>query len=158
MTTIQNLADEMSRAFETAVRPTSGERFRKLKDDVPGWMTTVCRKAHDDGQMLPDDRRYEFIEQSVDALAEHEDADEARDSLEPDFYTSDLTGWLHSLNSRVYYLGEVMQEYGTFKDGFQLLAAAQIWEKEEVFQQVHDALQEELASRDDSEETDEAEE
>ena len=46
-------------------------------------MSTVCRKAHDNAQMLPDDWRYEFIEQAVDALAEHEDADAARDSLEP---------------------------------------------------------------------------
>jgi hypothetical protein len=157
-TTIQTLAAEMSHAFETAVRPTSGETFRKLKDDAPGWMTSVCRKAHDDSQMLPDDTRYEFIEEVVDVLAEHEDADEARDSLEPDVYTSDLTGWLHSLNSRVYYLGEVMHEYGTFEDGFYLLAAAQLCEKQEVFQQVLDALQEELGSRDDGEETDEAEE
>jgi hypothetical protein len=152
--TIQDLAAEMSRAFEGAVRPTSGEKFRKLKDDAPGWMTTVCRKAHDDAQMLPDDTRYEFIEQAVDALAEHEDADAARDSLEPDAYTSHLTGWLHSLNSRVYYVGEVMQEYGAFKDGFQLLAAAQMREKLETFDQVLSALQQELASRDSGEETD----
>jgi hypothetical protein len=151
--TIQTLAAEMSRAFETAVRPTSGEEFRKLKDDAPAWMTTVCRKAHDDAAMLPDDWRYVAIEQAVDALAGHDDADAARDSLEPDVYTSDLTGWLHSRNSRVYYLGEVMEEYGTFKDGFQLLAAAQMQEKEEVFQQVLAALQEELAAREADEET-----
>jgi hypothetical protein len=145
--TIQSLAAEMSQSFEEAVRPASGEHFRKLNDDAPGWMTTVCRKAHDDGEMLPDDHRYEFIEQAVDALAAYDDADAARGSLEPDIYTSGLTGWLHSRNSRVYYLGEVMQEYGPFKDGFQLLAAAQMLEKEEAFQQVLDALREELASR-----------
>lgn len=145
--TIQSLAAEMSQAFEEAVRPGSGEHFRRLKDDAPGWMTTVCRKAHDDAAMLPDDHRYEFIEQAVDALAACDDDDAARDSLEPDIYTSGLTGWLHSRNSRVYYLDEAMREYGPFKDGFQLLAAAQMMEKEEVFQQVLDALREELASR-----------
>jgi hypothetical protein len=141
-TTIQALAAHMSQAFETAVRPTSGEKFRRLKDDAPGWMTTVCRKAHDDARILPDDWRYAFIEDAVDALAAYGDPDDARDSLEPDIYTSDLTAWLHSRNSRVYYLSEALTEYGPFRDGFQLLAATQMIEKEEVFQQVVDALAE----------------
>ncbi|AGA31715.1 hypothetical protein [Singulisphaera acidiphila] len=144
--TIQSLAVEMSQAFEKAVRPSSGEAFRKLKDVAPDWMRTVCRKAHDDGELLPDDHRYEFIEQAVDALANHDDTDSACESLEPDFYTSGLTGWLHSQNSRVCYISEAMEEYGTFKDGFKLLAAAQMLEREEVFRQVLDALQKELAS------------
>jgi hypothetical protein len=141
-TTIQSLAAEISQAFEGALRSVTGETFRKLKDDAPSWMATVCRKAHDDGNLLPDDWRYAFIEQAVDALAAYGDADEARSSLEPDIYTHELTGWLHSLNSRVYYLGEALTEYGSFRDGFQLLAAAQMVEKEEVFQQVVNALTE----------------
>jgi len=155
--TVQSLAAEMSRAFEGAVRPTSGEAFRNLRTDAPGWMSTVCRKAHDGGEMLPDDHRYEFIEQAVDALAEHGDSDAARERLEPDYYTSDLTGWLHSRNSRVYYLGDAVREFGTFRDGFQLLAAAQMLEKEEAFQQVLNALQEELTSRETDEDHQEEE-
>ena len=146
--TLQTLAAEMSRAFETAARPTSGEEFRKLKDDAPGMDDApYAARPTTTRDMLPDDWRYQFIEQAVDALAECEDARRARDRLEPDVYTSDLTGWLHSLNSRVYYLDEVTREYGPFEDGFQLLAAAQLPEKQEKFQQVLDALREELASR-----------
>jgi hypothetical protein len=141
-TTIQALATEMSRAFEGAVRSATGETFRKLKDDAPGWMTMVCRTAHDDARLLPDDCRYAFIEEAVDALAAHDDAEEARSSLEPDVFTSELTTWLHSQNSRVYYLSQALVEYGAFRDGFQLLAAAQMIEKEEVFQQVAAALAE----------------
>jgi hypothetical protein len=89
--TLQALAREMSLAFETATRTSSGESFRKLRDGSPEWMTTVCRMAHDDARLLPDDWRYAFIEEAVDALAEHENADEALASLEPDVYTSDLT-------------------------------------------------------------------
>ena len=37
--------------------------------------------------VFPDDWRYAFIEDSVDALAEHEDTDSARCSLAPDVYT-----------------------------------------------------------------------
>ncbi|HLJ95418.1 MAG TPA: hypothetical protein VKU02_19735 [Gemmataceae bacterium] len=142
--TLQTLAEQMSAAFETGTRPATGETFSKLKADAPQWMTTVCREAHDDARLLPDDWRYSFIEQAVDALANHDDADDARCSLEPDIYTADLTAWLHSSNSRVYYLGEAMESYGSFRDGFQLLAAAQILEKEEVFQQVVTALQDQL--------------
>lgn len=144
--TIQTLAAEMAAAFEQAER-SNGDTFRKLKDDAPDWMSEVCRKAHDNGEMWADDWRYVFIEQAVDALAGHADADAARDGLEPDAYTSQLTGWLDSRNSRVYYLGEVMEEYGSFKDGIQLLAVAQLREKEEVFGQVLDALQQELDLR-----------
>jgi hypothetical protein len=157
-TTLQTLAAEMSGAFEGAVRPTSGEKFRKLIDDAPEWMTTVCRKVHADVPMPADDWRYKFIEQAVHALAVHEDADHARDSLKPDYYTSNLTAWLHSQNSRVYYLGDAMRECGTSKDGFRLLAAAQLQEKLETFEQVLSALREEAASRDGSGETDESEE
>ena len=142
--TLQTLASEMSQAFEPATRPGNGETFRKLRDSAPEWMVTVCRLARDDGSMLPDDWRYGFIEQAADALAGHEDIDSARDSLEPDMYTSDLTAWLHGRNSRVYYLGEALTEYGSFRDGFQLLAVAQMIEKAETFQQVVAALQSHL--------------
>jgi hypothetical protein len=143
-TTLQTLAREMSQAFENATRPGNGGTFRKLRDTAPEWMTTVCRLAHDDGGLLPDDWRYVFIEEAVDALAEHEDTNYARDSLVPDVYTSDLTAWLHSRNSRVYYLSEALTEWGPFPDGFQLLAATQMIEKVETFQQVVDALQNHL--------------
>jgi hypothetical protein len=143
-TTLHTLAKQMSLAFEGGTRASTGETFRTLKDDAPEWMTVVCRKAHDDARLLPDDWRYAFIEEAVDALSEHEDAYDARGSLEPDIYTGNLTAWLHSLNSRVYYLDEALAEYGTFRDGFQLLGAAQMLEKEEVFGQVVAALEDHL--------------
>lgn len=147
--TLQYLAGEMSQAFESATR-TNGATFLKLRDNAPYWMTTVCRQAHDEAKLLPDDWRYAFIEEAVDALGEHEDADDALASLEPDIYTVELTAWLHSLNSRVYYLSEALTECGPCKDGFQLLAMAQMIEKEEVFQQVVFALQNVLADFADS--------
>lgn len=144
-TTLQTLAREMAIAFENATRTRSGETFRKLRDTAPEWMTMVCRRAHDAARLLPDDWRYAFIEQAVDALAEHENADAALDSLGPDIYTSELTAWLHSLNCRVSFLDYALAEYGSFRDGFQLLATAQLIEKQEVFQQVVSALHELLA-------------
>src|SRR5262249_11820372 len=108
--------------------------------------------GHDDSRLLPDDWRYAFIEEAVDALAEHEDADDARGSLEPDIYNSALTAWLHSHNGRVYYLEEALKEYGIPRSGFQLLAAAQMLEKDEVFHQVVAALEDELNDREQGDE------
>lgn len=142
--TLHTLARQMSQSFESGTRSTTGETFRRLKDDSPEWMTTVCRRAHDDARLLPDDWRYSFIEEVVDALAEHEDVDDARSRLEPDIYTHDLTAWLHSLIGRVYYLDEALTEFGGFSNGFQLLAAAQMLEKDEVFHQVVAAFEEQL--------------
>lgn len=147
--TLHSLAKEMSLAFEGDTR-TNGETFRKLREGSPEWMTTVCRQAHDQAKLLPDDWRYAFIEDAVDVLAEHEDIDEALGRLEPDIYTGRLTAWLSSLNSRVYYLNEVLTEYGTACDGFQLLAAAQMIEKEEVFHQVVAALEAVVTTFDDT--------
>ena len=147
--TLQSLAREMSLAFEGKTR-SNGHDFRVLRDNSPEWMTTVCRQAHDEAKLLPDDWRYAFIEEAVDALAEHDDTDEALARLEPDIYTGELTAWLNSLNSRVYYLDEVLTEYGTIRDGFELLAAAQMIEKEEVFHQVVVALEAVVSTFDDT--------
>jgi hypothetical protein len=106
--------------------------------------------AHDNARLLPDDCRYTFIEEAVDALADHADVDEALALLEPDIYTSELTAWLNSLNCRVSYLDEAQSRYGSFRDGFQLLAAAQMIEKEEVFQQVVAALEQVLSDLDET--------
>jgi WD40 repeat protein len=51
------------------------------------------------------------------------------------------------VRSRVCYIDDALREWGMPRDAFQLLAAAQLFEKEEVFQQVLDALREELSGR-----------
>jgi hypothetical protein len=45
----------MSLAFEGVIRANSGEAFRRLSSSSPEWMTNVCRLAHDDSNLLPDD-------------------------------------------------------------------------------------------------------
>lgn len=133
--TLQDLAKEMSQAFEGSTR-VSGESFRKLKEGSPKWMTAIIHAAH--GDMLPDDWRYAFVEEVCDTLADAEDADEVQ--LEPDIYTNDLTAWLHSRADRVGYITEALEEGLGFKDGFQLLAYAQLREKEEVLAAMREAL------------------
>jgi len=61
-------------------------------------------------------------------------------------YTSDLTEWLNSSNSNVYYLTEVSEEYGQ-TDGFKLLAQAQYKAIEEVYNNALNCLIEELKNQ-----------
>lgn len=116
--TVEHLATELSRAFERRTREAGHEpgldHYTALKEGSPDWMKDACRAAHDAGGdlMLPDDWRYEFIEDAADALAEHEgDEDRARDYLnESDHYcyTWQQTGWLHSHNARSGYVDEAV--------------------------------------------------
>ena len=140
--TIQSLANEMSLRFEIGKR-TNGEEFRKLRDDSPDWMTDVCRAAHNGGEMLPDDWRYEFIEDAVDLLAECEDPGDAIERLEPNVYTHDLTAWLHSRGDRMGFVDDLLGD-NAFRSGYELLAMAQFAEREEVLYQVKQALCETL--------------
>lgn len=144
---IQDYAKQMSQAFEGRTR-VSGESFRILKDDAPQWMIDVIRTAHDSARMLPDDWRYAFIEEVCDELAEASDVDDIQ--LEPDIYTHDLTAWLHSRADRLGYITEALEEGLDFKDGFKLLAYAQLREKEEVLSSVREALEEHYRQTEDA--------
>ena len=154
MKTLKDFAHEMSRAFVGDKR-NDGTEFRKLRDGSPEWMKDVCFKAH--GDMMPDDHRYEMIEEACDALADHDDEDEARDSLEADVYTSELTAWLHSRVDRTGYVDEALEEYGGEVKGISdAIALGQMKEKEEVFGLVVEALTELVDAQE--EEEDESEE
>ena len=104
-------------------------------EDYPEWMQDVTMAGHLD--TLPNDESYRAISSIISSIVELDDdtinaddlLNELRDGgyLEPDYYTSDLTGWLHSNNSYVSYLDDAMREYNPI-DGYQLLAMAHgIW-------------------------------
>ncbi len=151
-TTLQTLAQDLSSAFEERER-TNGDKFRALKDGSPSWMTEACYAAH--GEMMPDDWRYQLIERCADALAENDDEDDARDSLEPDIYTHELTSWVGSRADRYGYVDEAMEEQGADKwpGLITALQAGQQAETEEVFGLLVQALEAELSSRGDDEPT-----
>lgn len=141
---IVELAREMSPMFEWRKRE-NGDDYVVLKDGHPEWMTDIIRKAHDNGELLPNDTTYRFIEAAIDTIADCEDDasyDDIGDRLcdiESDVYTSDLTEWLHASNYHVDYLTQAAEEYG-ITDGFQLLAAAQGIHRREVAYAVMAAL------------------
>jgi hypothetical protein len=138
------LAYEMSHAFESRTRD-SGSRFRSLKDGSPEWMTEVIHHAH--GEMLPDDHRYAFVEEAVDAVAAldaatvTEDAiEDAKDDLQADIYTHELLGWLGSRADRYCYVDEATELHGHSSSVIGDISNGQITEKLEVFALVVQAL------------------
>ena len=153
MATIRELAEQLSEALVTDTR-NDGTKFIKRKDGSPQWMQDVIFKAHQD--KLPDDHTYEAIDRILshildctDKTATRDDMQEALYEIEADVYTSDLTEWLHSDCSNVYYLDEVMKE-GSPEDGFQLLAMAQHRWLEEIGNVLVDAL-DQLATEEETE-------
>lgn len=121
-----------ARGFLTDRQRPNGEVFYTLKDNAPDWLRDTIREAH--GDMLPDDHKYRFIVDALDALSDYDDAEEARERVDSDvdIYTHDLTTWLASSNDRVARLDDVLAE-GDVKDGFSLLQRAQYAERSEVF-------------------------
>lgn len=139
MSTWHDIATEVQRQMTTDTRD-DGSTYVHFKDGAPEWMRDLAWAAHDDGAMLPDDYRYAFLEEVIDTLADADpdaDPEEALYEIEPDVYTAGLTKWLNSRVDRVYYLTEVLEEFGSDgMDGFRLLALAQNMEQREVADKV----------------------
>ncbi len=146
---VNELAREALEWFITDTRD-NGEKFTKTKENRPEWLTNLIFTAH--GDMMPDDYRYKFIENSLQYIAD-QDEDEDMDfpEIEADSYTSELTKWLHSRNDRVFYLTEALEAF-EMKDGFQALQMAQLREREEVYDSVLNSLRELCEDQEDEEE------
>lgn len=144
--TIQTLAGEARKQFEQRTRTTTGETYwaHGEADRYPNedWVQDMIRAAH--GDYMPDDQRYSMIVDALDAIADNVFGFDLEFSVEPPTYTSDLTAWLNSSNSRVGYLTDALQEWGADCDGFQLLGRAWLQEFHEVLASVKDSLQDRL--------------
>lgn len=117
-----------------------GTEFWHTLDGTPEWIKTMCMEAHE--TMLPEDFKYEFIVEALSALSDHDDADSARDSLEPDIYNSELHRWLSSHLERAGFVDEAVSEYGHADSGIDGdLAQGQLREKHQVFDSVRDSLE-----------------
>lgn len=109
-----------------------------LCDDAPENLRHLVRQAHDG--MPPDEYRFAFVEDALTKLAECLSRNDAYDQLEADSDTRDLTTWLGSRPIRIDYLTEALKEYGALGSGFDLLVAAQLIERQEVFDVAYDSL------------------
>ena len=103
-----------------------------LKDSV--------RKAH--GEQLPSDWIFDKYHSILDAMTQYDDIEDNRSEIVDGLvsvYTSDLTEWLNSNNSNVYYLTEALEE-SEEKDGFRALALAQYKAIDEIYSEVENLL------------------
>ncbi len=97
--------------------------------------------------MLPDHHRYNFIFDALARIQNYNDMDDARNEIEADIYTSDLTGWLHSRNDRLGYVDEIIGENGNIETLADALSWGQCRERQEVFDSVLQSLEERLQEK-----------
>lgn len=142
-TDIQTLAKEVSSMFETKKRD-NGKEFYCLKDGAPQWVTDMVYAAHND--MMPDDHKYDFIVEALDAIADSEDVDDI--TLEADVYNGDLLRWVGSHLERAGYVEDAVKEFGMDANSFEFftaLSSGQYLEKQEVLNSVRYSLEKEVA-------------
>jgi hypothetical protein len=150
--TLQAMAKEARSCFKQHTRAEDDVIWTVDHDAAPEWVVDMIRDAH--GPMSPDDWRYAFIVEALDALEECADPDEV--DLEADIYTHELTAWLHSRADRTSYCDEYAQDFDAGNKGIvAILQGGQWMEKEEVLAAVRSALQSRLDDDDDDDEDDE---
>jgi len=147
--TVVELAAEMNQAFITK-QNRDGKKFTTLKDDSPQWMVDVCRMAHQDGDIIPNDFWYEHIANSIceiatnfnyidfdatddliDCLYDH--GMEFNDSTYPEINTT--VEWLAGDYNRQSYVNIAIQEYDC-RELEQALAIGMVEEKKEIWTSV----------------------
>lgn len=145
--TVQELAATVRNGFMLQKR-SSGSEFWSYKGVTPGWIQDMCRDAH--GDMMPDDHTYQFICESLSAISDSHDEDEAGDMLEADIYTHDLMTYLSSHTSRLQLVNEAVQDICCGNtDKFDLLGfiqIAQVNEKRQVLYSVYKSLNNKINS------------
>jgi hypothetical protein len=117
-------------------------------DGAPPWFTDLCHHAH--GSMMPDDWRYEFIQDSLSAIEDGADEDRLDlDGLYP--YTADRLDWLASHLDRPGYCDEAAEDAGgPPADILAFVAWGMDRELREVFDLIRSRL-EEIAEEQDAE-------
>lgn len=135
---IQNLAREALEYFVLKERP-DGETFWTVKEGAPPWVRGLCFKAHDNGEILPDDWRYRFIVESLETLSESENPYDVY--IETYSYSGELLKWFSSSLTRLQWVEEAVEGMDWEKfDMLLALQAGQLHEKEHVFNVVLNEL------------------
>ena len=139
--TVQELAKLARCAFSLETRDNGSEYWNR-NQCAPEWIMELCHTAH--GDMLPDDYRYRFIVQALDALEEAEDPDEARDGYEFEYRYYRVIEWLSSHpGHRLEYCDQWAEEFGRcfIKDTVSQLQGGQLLERLEVLELVRGSLE-----------------
>ena len=137
--------------------PTMRDNIWVRKDGSPKYIEDMLFAAHRYGDLFPDDYVYQYV---VDALyllagasedAVANDLYDLSEEIEPDIYTPDLTAWLSSHTDRLARADEALREF----DLDSILTAAEYGQREErqeVFNLVLQALEQELEDREEESE------
>jgi|SRR3990167_4698599 len=128
------------------VKDRNGDTIVVFKPNRPEELYESVHKAHKD--MLPNDFIFDKYHSILSAMSGYDyetlDAfDEVRSEIVNglvDVYTGDLTAWLNSNNSNVYYIEKAQKEFGIIEDGFRLLSTAQYIAIDEIYSEVLDLL------------------
>lgn len=135
MHTVQSVAAEAN-AF--LYRDTQQDKVLPQKD-APQWFTDLCHHAH--GDMLPDDWRYEFIQDALNALENDGDDENGPDLDDVYPYTADRLNWLASRLDRHGYCDEAAEDIGESpKQILDLIALGMDRELREVFDLIRERL------------------
>jgi hypothetical protein len=126
---IRILAGEALAYFEHRKRH-NGTKYWAVEEGAPEWVHKLAFAAHAEGDILPEDFRYLFIIEALEALVENPGEPEIL--WEPDVYTSELLKWLEAYpNYRMGLVDEAVSELG-WNGLFDALQAGQLKEKQEV--------------------------
>src|SRR5690606_2224489 len=132
------LAGEALAYFERQKRDDGTECWI-LEVGAPEWIKDLVWAAHAKGELLPEDFRYLFIIEALEAIAEN--PEEPDILLEPDVYASRLIEWLNAHPSyRMVLVNEAVDQFG-WSSLFDALQAGQLLEKKEVLQSVRGFLE-----------------
>lgn len=142
---IQELADHAMKFFEVFTRAPEDSHW-KLKDRRPVWLKDLVMHVHDDGRFLPDDYKYDWTYETLEAIAGGADPEDGANELEADVYTSDLYEWLRSHMERSGYVDEATGELGHNKEMGIVgdIMMGQVQEKQEVWRRTVAQLEERL--------------
>jgi hypothetical protein len=152
--TIQGLAEETRKWFEQAERRDEEKTtYWRTKDGHPQWIQDMCHEAHNSptiGDLLPEDYRYMFIVEALDALEECGEDDEPSEYLPEEVYTYNLTQWLGSHNARSAFVDEAREQFGGSGSVIGDIMQGYRLEQEEVLMSVQNYLQTRLDELDDT--------
>jgi hypothetical protein len=109
MTTHNERVQRLAAEANTYLHRDTARDILLPADGAPPWFTDLCHHAH--GSMMPDDWRYEFIQDALHALQDGADEDRLDlDALYP--YTADRLDWLASHLDRHGYCDEAADDMG----------------------------------------------
>jgi hypothetical protein len=131
-----------ARSFLKEYSSKDNRKVVLVLEDAPSWMTDLCRDAH--GDMMPDDHKYRFIKESLDAIIESitgGDEGELFTQVEPDIYAHDLLTWVSSNIMRVTYVDNAVENYGHGESVIDDIGMGQLVEKNEVLDLVTRTLE-----------------